>query len=471
MESFTHAYGDHSYGGRDHRVIPVVTVEEMRAADAASLVTEAVLVQRAGAAVARSAVGLLGGTYGRHVVVVVGPGNNGADGRVAATLLRTRGVKVQVLDAIEVAGTALRSVDLVIDAAFGTGLRRPYDAPDVSGSPVLAVDIASGVGGDSGYVQPGSVTATHTLTMAAYKPGLLLGDGPDRSGTVQVADIGLDVSSASMHLVETDDVLARLPAPARSSHKWRSAVGIVAGSPGMGGAAHLAAIGAARCGAGMVRLWSPGVDPSALPIGEAVALPAPESGWASTVLDEVDRLHALVTGPGLGRSDESAVSVRDIAARTSVPLVLDGDGLNAFIGVTDALARRTGPTVLTPHEGEMVRLLGRPLAVCRHDDARELAARTGAVVVAKGSTTTVADPDGRVLFTTTGDDRLATAGTGDVLAGMVGALLARGMEPLWAGAAAAFVHGAAARAGYRRGFVASDLPELVARWLNAAPPS
>ncbi|HXW33178.1 MAG TPA: NAD(P)H-hydrate epimerase, partial [Acidimicrobiales bacterium] len=227
-------------------MIPVVTIDEMRAIDADALrrVSEETLVGRAGTAVAVRALAMLGGAYGRRVVVVAGKGNNGADGRVAASKLRRRGARVKVLEVAEAPDRIERSsgVDLVIDAAFGTGFRGTYRAPSVpSGVPVLAVDIPSGVEGDTGAASGEPLRADVTVTFAALKPGLLQGDGPALAGLVEVADIGLEVSGARIGVVEDSDVDALLPDKPRNTYKWQAAVAIVAGSPGMTGAAELCA--------------------------------------------------------------------------------------------------------------------------------------------------------------------------------------------------------------------------------------
>ncbi len=217
---------------------PVVTVAEMQAADAAAPVPVGVLVERAGRAVAAGALGLLGGAYGRRVVVVAGKGNNGADGRAAARFLAGRGARVAVLDAPAVGSGRLPPCDLVIDAAYGTGFRGTYDAPVPGDAPVLAIDVPSGLNGDTGAAGEGSVRADLTVTMAAWKPGLLLGEGPDRAGRVKVADIGLPVGNPAAHLIGDED-LAWLPARPRTTHKWAEAVWVIAGSPGMRGASQL----------------------------------------------------------------------------------------------------------------------------------------------------------------------------------------------------------------------------------------
>ncbi|HEX6570081.1 MAG TPA: NAD(P)H-hydrate epimerase, partial [Acidimicrobiales bacterium] len=236
---------------------PVLTPEEMGAVDAAAPEPVEVLIGRAGAAVARQALDMLGGAYGRRVVVVAGKGNNGNDGRDAARRLRRRGVRVRVVDAAPTP-ERLPAADLVIDAAYGTGFRGDYAPPDPAGAPVLAVDIPSGVDGLTGQVPSAAVRADRTVSFAALKPGLLFHPGRTLAGEVVVADIGLGVSGARITVVEAADVGAWLPPRPADSHKWRSAVVVAAGSPGMTGAAHLAARAAQRAGAGMVRVASPG---------------------------------------------------------------------------------------------------------------------------------------------------------------------------------------------------------------------
>lgn len=420
-------------------MIPVLTPEEMREVDAAAPEPTDVLVERAGGAVARTALRMLGGAYGRRVTVAAGPGTNGADGRVAARRLAGRGVRV----ALVAPGEELPASDLVIDAAYGTGFHGEYKAPDPGGAPVLAVDIPSG-----------TTVADVTVTFAALKPHLLF---TDAAGVIEIVDIGLDVSGARIWLVEDDDVRAALPMRPRETHKWKTAVLVAGGSPGMAGAPQLAARAAMRSGVGYVRLAVPGD----LPVGgEAVAVPLPHRNWASLA----DRCRAVVVGPGLGRDDRVRQEVNALLAATDVPVVVDADGLNVLD--LDVVRRRSAPTVLTPHEGEYERLSGRPVGSDRIDAARSLAATAGAVVLLKGSTTVVAAPDGTVRVAVTGGPQLATAGTGDVLSGVVGAFLAQGMPALAAAAFAAHAHGAASRLGFERGLVAGDLPDLVAAWLS-----
>jgi NAD(P)H-hydrate epimerase len=333
----------------------------------------------------------------------------------------------------------------------------------------LAVDIPSGVDGLTGEATEGAVRATRTVTFAAFKPGLLLEPGKSHAGRVDVVDIGLDTSAlaAAWH-VDWPDVAGWLPERPAESHKWKSAVWIAAGSPGMAGAAHLSARAALRAGAGTVRLGIPGSEPDPGWL-EVVGRETPATGWDAFVLQDSERVSALVVGPGLARTDETRDCVRRLIAAAPQPVVIDADGLYAIGGKEDARAVITGraaPTLLTPHEGEFARLNGAPVKADRLAAVRELAAATGATVLLKGSTTIVAAPNGDAIFSTTGDSRLATAGTGDVLSGVAGAFLAQGLDGLHAGAAAAFVHGAAGHLGWRRGLVAGDLLDLIPAVLN-----
>jgi NAD(P)H-hydrate epimerase len=460
-------------------VQPVHTREELRAADQAAIAEVGLetLVARAGAAVASAAMRLIGSAYGKRVVVVAGRGHNGDDGRVAASMLARRGVRVAVLDPGALPAV-LPACELVVDAAYGTGFRGEYRAPAVpAGTPVLAIDIPSGLDADTGLACEGAVSATETVTMAALKPGLLMGDGPALAGKVTVAPIGIAVVPGRAWLVEDSDIASWLPAREPETNKWRSACVVVAGSPGMIGAARFSAGAAQRAGAGMVRWCVPGVAPDALPASEAVALSVPATDFADAVLSELHRCRALVIGPGIGSGPGVVASVRRLVAQAEVPVIVDADGLGALGPLERArevLAGRAVPAVLTPHDGEYERLAAtasggdhRP-GGDRLSAARSLACSLGAIVLLKGSTTTVAAPDGEGLLVTAGSARLATAGTGDVLSGVVGAFLARGVDPLRAAGLAAHVHGRAAGLGFAEGLVAGDLPELVAMVISSA---
>jgi len=472
-------------------MLPVLTPTEMAARDAAAIaggVAESTLVERAGAAVAHGARRLLGGTYGRRVVVVCGTGNNGADGRVAGRRLAGWGSRVE---RFELGGRgradldrpgldrALGRADLAVDAMFGTGFTGPLEgdaafaaeALTAAGCPVLAVDIPSGVDGLTGAVRGPAVEAVATVCLAALKPGVVFHPGAALAGDVDVADIGIDVHrpAPSLGVTEEADVAGWLPARPPESHKWSvGGVYVVGGSQGMTGAAMMTSRAALRAGAGIVVTGLPGDAASRASGGEVItrSLPATASGAldegaAKEVLDGLDRFRALVVGPGLGRDPATVAAVRRLVAEAPVPLVLDADGLNALDGDLALLARRPAATVVTPHAGEYARLAGEPVGDDRVAAARRLAERAEAVVLLKGSRTVVAAPSGRAAINTTGGPWLATAGTGDVLSGVVGALAARGLPAIRAAAAGAWVHGRAADVAGHDGLVAGDLIEAL----------
>ena len=431
-------------------MLAIVTPDEMAAIDGAAPEPVEVLIDRAARHVAREAIDLMGGVYGRRVTVLAGPGNNGADGRVAATHLARRGVRVSVVDALD-APASLRPVNLLIDAAFGTGLSRGYLPPTVDDTQrILAVDIPSGVDGLTGERLGVPLQAERTVTFAALKPGLVLEPGRSLAGEVRVVDIGLDVGLPWRHAIEDADMAALVPKPSAQDHKWRSGLRIVGGSVGMTGAAALAAGAAQHAGAGIVQLAMPGAQGNEGPT-EAVILPLPALGWAGEALDGLDdRVRAVLLGPGLGNDDPRSVrAMLDVA----VPLVIDGDTLTAE--VTASLDVRSAPTILTPHEGEWLRL-GGDGGPDRLERTREFALLHQVTVIRKGPSTVIAAPDGQIRVVTSGTSALATAGTGDVLAGFVAALLAQGLDPFDAATVAAHIHGTAGRL-LGPGLIASDL--------------
>lgn len=436
-------------------MIPIVTPEEMAAVDAAAPEPVEVLIHRAGGALARAAIELLGGAYGRRVTVLAGKGNNGNDGRDAAERLRRRGVRVSVVDA---GGRPERlpDGDLVIDAGFGTGFRGEFDAPATE-APVLACDIPSGVDGLTGRVGGEVYDAVRTVTFAALKPGLVLWPGAGHAGPIDVADIGLDTSSTRTHLLEAQDIGGLVPDRGPSDHKWQSACWVIGGSPGMAGAPAMAAAAAMRAGAGYARQSVPGAAAVDGAAAEVVTTALPDEGWAGGVLGDLDRFGALVVGPGIGREVSTTAEVRRVVAESTVPVVVDGDGLRALDPHGPVGRSGNSPPVLTPHDGEYEALAGEPPGADRFAAARALASRLGAVVLLKGPCTIVADPGGRALAVTEGDARLASAGTGDVLSGIIGALLARGVPPTEAAAVGAFLHGRAGAVGWAHGLVATDL--------------
>ena len=492
---------------------PVLTPAESAALDRASAergVPVASLMERAGEAVARAARNLCGGSYGRRVVAVCGKGNNGGDGLVAARFLATSGMRaVAVLLAdpedygepvasslarARSAGVVLHPADagridrelaradVAIDAVVGTGFRgSPRDAVaaaverlDRAEAPVVAVDIASGVDGETGAVEGAAVHAAATVTFGSLKPGHLLLPGATYAGTVEVADIGFppDLVESDLWLVDAADVAAILPERAPDSHKRSTGVVlVVGGSRTMTGAVRLMAGAAYRAGAGLVRVGVPeGILPTVQGVlTEATFVPLPETVDGSIAPGALDHLRAhmadvdaVAIGPGLGRSEQTLELVRRLVRECPVPMVVDADALTAFAGHTDELAAAGAPgLVLTPHAGEFARLAGIDAESLSHDrigHVRKLAAGVGAVVLAKGKPTLVSLPGGEVRINPTGGPTLATGGTGDVLTGTIAALLARGLAPEDAATAGAYVHGLAGDlAGGRLGEGATSL--------------
>lgn len=468
---------------------PVITPAESSRLDAVSDIPVDTLMDRAGLAVALAAV-RLGAGYGTRVLVLAGPGNNGGDAYVAARYLRRRGVAVEVRSlghrrggdsaagraaaAAIHAGVPVRPLggpepcDLLIDGLFGAGFRGGLEGPAAAWvdhpAPVVAVDLPSGLSGTDGAVAGPAFTAARTVTFHALKTGHILGEGPDRCGVIEVADIGLTGERPDLMLCEDGD--APLPERARAAHKWSAgAVLVVGGSPGLLGAAVLTARAALGFGAGYVRLAVPGAlrdavvaaDPSltSVAVGDGAVFSA---GDLHGVLAGSDRFDVLAVGPGLGTGDGAAGFVARLLERWDRPLVLDADGITA--ASVPSLRGRRHPTILTPHAGEFGRLTGEAAG---HEAAARLAAETGAVVVLKGNPTIVAGREKWVV--TSGGPELATLGTGDVLTGMIAALVARGAAPEEAARSGAHWHGrAGASLGAHETVTASRLAGEITRW-------
>ncbi|HEU5264329.1 MAG TPA: NAD(P)H-hydrate dehydratase [Gaiellaceae bacterium] len=439
---------------------PLYTSDEMRTAEERypaypDSIPE--LMERAGAAVAREAMDAF--PAARSFACVCGGGSNGGDGRVAARLLQEAG---HVADET----TEPEGYDVVVDALFGTGFEgvsRPEAAElisriNVASAPVVSVDLPSGVDASTGEVAGAVVDADVTVTFHAHKVGLAVGPGRFHAGRVVVSDIGLD-AAATAHRRATKALLSIVPLRGARDTKFTSgSVLVVGGQPGMTGAACLSAMAALRADAGYVML---AVPQAALPAAEALALEPVKVGWSDTdavetIVRSAERAAALAIGPGLGRSDQRKALVRELLRRLPLPAVVDADALFGLEPV-----ERDAPTVLTPHTGELARLLDTDsdwVSAHRLAAAQQGADRYGATVVLKGADTIVAAPGTGAIVCDLGPSSLATAGTGDVLTGVVGTFLAKGLEPQLAAAAASVAHAYAAElAPQRAGLVASDL--------------
>ena len=469
-------------------------VEAVRAAERAlmDLLSGGVLMNRAAAGLAAVCGSLLarypGHVYGARVVVLAGSGDNGGDALYAGARLARRGAAVTAIAAAPKVheggaadlraaggrvtsdpGDAIARADLIIDGLLGIGgrggLREPFAGLAAAAeqarqqtATVVAVDLPSGIDADTGAVDGPAVRADVTVTFGAIKPGLLIDPGAGYAGTVELVDIGLrPEGEPAVAAPQRDDIAARLPRPGPESDKYRrGVVGVLAGSDRFAGAAVLATGGAVRGGAGMVRVVTASVPAAVVrqTWPEAVLTVHPDDGdW--DLPGSVGRVQAWVAGPGMGTGPDAVARLAAVLA-TDVPALVDADGLTILSQHPDLLPRRA-PTLITPHAGELSRLLGADAAAIearRLEHARQAAERLGLTVLLKGSTTVIASPgDTTALVNPTGTPWLATAGTGDVLSGLAGALLAQGLEPAWAGAVAAYLHGLAARlaaAGNRR---------------------
>ncbi|MFC9628299.1 NAD(P)H-hydrate dehydratase [Streptomyces mirabilis] len=445
------------------------SVETVRAAERELMarLAEGALMQRAAAGLAAACADLLGRLYGSRIVLLVGSGDNGGDALYAGARLARRGAGVTAvllvperthgagLAALRRAGGTVAGsgaaeelilrADLVVDGIVGIGGKgglRPEAVPLAacaadSRAAVVAVDLPSGIEADTGEVLGTAVRADLTVTFGTHKPGLLIDPGREYAGSVRLVDIGLELpEDAELEALQHADVAARLPVPGAESDKYRrGVVGIAAGSARYPGAAVLAVSGALRGGAGAVRYVGPAAD--------AVISRFPETLVSDQGPARAGRVQAWVVGPGVG---DGASAVAQVLG-ADVPVLVDADGLR--LADRSAVRARTAPTLMTPHAGEAAALLGvsrESVEAARLASARELALRYGATVLLKGSTTLVADPaGGAVRVNPTGTAWLATAGSGDVLSGLAGSLLAAGLSALDAGSVGAYLHGLAGR--------------------------
>ncbi|HEX2266618.1 MAG TPA: NAD(P)H-hydrate dehydratase [Actinomycetota bacterium] len=494
-------------------MLPILTPAESAHLDRESAdrgVTVDELMENAGREVARRVVKLVGGAYGHRALVVCGKGNNGGDGWVVARYLDRWGMGVSVVMAepSTLRGAAganfgrfagrggrwrefsphlvereLARADVVVDALFGTGFRgRPEGhlahiirSINRASAPVVAVDIPSGVEGETGAVRGDAVEARLTVALGTLKPGLVFHPGAAHAGTIEVADIGFpaDLVRTDLWLLEATDVAAELEPREAESHKRSvGVVLVVAGSRDMTGAAALTAKAAYRAGAGLVTLAAPPsvlstVQPS-IPDLTFLPLPATEDGTISrdawpVLRERIQSFDAVAIGPGLSTNPSTSSFVRTMVAESPVRFVLDADGLNAFAGRSGLLADRASDAILTPHAGEFGRLTGlsaKEVVEDRVGHARKAAAEFRCAVLLKGSRTVVADPNGTTFVNPTGGSYLATGGTGDVLTGAIAGFIAGGLAPVRAGAMAAYVHGVAGQLAAERqgeGTIASDV--------------
>jgi len=461
----------------------------VRAAEAAlmAILPDGALMQRAAAGLAVHCGRLLRRVYGARVAVLVGAGDNGGDALYAGARLAGRGARVtavlldpqrahqgglaalrdrggRVGGADSAALAAVRHADLVLDGIVGiggSGGLRPaaaeLAAAAAGGDPVrVAVDLPSGVDADTGAVPGEAFQAQVTVTFGCLKPGLLVGAGAGHAGEVRLVDIGLGphLPPPRVRVLEPVDVAGLLPVPGPADDKYtRGVVGVVAGSAQYPGAGVLCTGAAVHGDAGMVRY-----------VGAAAALV--RARWPEAIISEGEpaeagRVQSWVVGPGIGTGDAGAALLREVLA-TDVPVLVDADGLTLLAADPDLVRRRAVPTVLTPHDREFARIAGE-VGPDRIGAARRAAADLGAVLLLKGNATVVADPDGTAYVNPTGTPWLATGGSGDVLSGLAGALLAGGVPPAAAAATAAYLHGLAGR------LAADGAPTSASGVLDALP--
>ena len=490
-----------------------------------------VLMENAAAAIMAGMERFFDGLEGVKVGIVCGKGNNGGDGLALARRLRIRGVPVRVAllaspaaltgeaklnlailrktDVEVLANAGARTLadviawsDVVVDAMLGVGLATPLkgnyalaaELMNAAGRPVVAVDIPTGIHADTGAVMGSAVRADLTVTMALPKRGLFLHPGASFAGQVHVADIGMPVEvieqeNISVSLLDAGAVEGLMGSRPADSHKGSYGhLLIIAGSPGKAGAAAMAAKGSLRSGVGLVTVAAPaGIVPVIQQqVMEAMCLPAAESidgtigvGSETELARAATSMSACAIGPGLTTHRETVQVVKDLVRRVDVPTVIDADGVNALAGAADMLKKARAPLVLTPHPGEMARLAGLASADVQNDRigvAGAFAAKYGVTVVLKGAGTVIAAPGGEVFVNTTGNAGMATAGTGDVLTGVIGSLLAQGFGPTWSACLGVYLHGLAGdlaaaekgEAGLIAGDVIEKLPEAIKKMtLNA----
>jgi hydroxyethylthiazole kinase-like uncharacterized protein yjeF len=496
-------------------------VDEVRAAEHAAVtrtgepaLPTGQLMQRAATALATVAARFLserGGVYGARVVVLAGSGDNGGDALYAAASLARRGARVDVLAtgklheggwaALQAAGgrafapgegesagdrLLLESSDLVLDGLVGIGGRGALREPaarlarlaGAAADRTIAVDVPSGVDATTGNVAGEAVQAAVTVSFGLLKPGLLVQPGAARAGHVELIDIGLPRPPAAIELLEDADVAERLPRPGATDSKYsRGVLGVTAGSDVYTGAAVLVVAGAVRAAAGMVRFVSVAHPAEQVRAAHPEAVVTEIAPGDADALLAAGRVQAWVAGPGMGTDDNSAAILRGVLG-IDLPVLVDADGLTLLAEreeLRGLLRRRAAPTLLTPHAGEFSRLTGQDqdeVAGDRLAAVRAAARDLNSTILLKGANTVVCSPDGRARINATGTSWLATAGSGDVLSGVCGSLLAGGLDPLDAGSVGAYLHGVAgelAPAPFAAPDIARALPAAVRRMLDAVP--
>jgi ADP-dependent NAD(P)H-hydrate dehydratase / NAD(P)H-hydrate epimerase len=509
------------------KVVTAKEMQELdRLASAQYKIPTARLMERAGEQLLAAVRAYLGTLEGKRIVIAAGKGNNGGDGLVLARLLRQhpctvetylaadgstlRGLPREQWQRLRQAGgpncpsgqfqcfdradwtpdqfrRAVAGADLIVDALLGTGLTAPVEGAyaelintiNGAGAPVLAVDLPSGINADTGAVMGVAVTAALTVTFALPKLGLLLHPGAARAGRVIISDIGIPQAAIDQLALTVEQITAgsiRQTLAPRAPEQHKGDFGhllVIAGSEGKIGAAAMTALGALRAGAGLVTVAVPRSQNDVIQglVMEAMSAPMAETvdhtlaeASLSALIQLASGKGAVALGPGLSLHPETQALVRALVPQLPCPLVIDADGLNAIAGRETATTARPAPTVLTPHPGEMARLLGCTAGRVEADRpaaAREAARRYRAWIVLKGAHTLLADPDGRLWINTTGNPGMATGGTGDVLTGVIGGLLAQSIALPATATAAIFLHGLAgdlaARAAGETGMIAGDL--------------
>jgi len=502
----------------------IVTAQQIKNIDRRAIrafgIPGTVLMENAAAAVMTAMEKFFDGLEGVRVGILCGKGNNGGDGLALARRLRISGVPVRVallasfgavkgeakvnlsilrkMDVEIVQNASPRSLadviawsDVLVDALLGVGLSSPLKGAyaravemiNTSGNPVVAIDVPTGIDVDTGAVMGTAVRADLTVTMAFLKRGLVLYPGAGYAGTVRVADIGIpsEVSEKehiSVSLLDRDSVWGVISSRLPDAHKGDFGhLMVVAGSPGKAGAAIMAARGALRTGAGLVSVATPNnlVPIIQAQVAEAMCVPSVESiegtlgiGSEEELLKAMGTMSACVIGPGLSTHYETVQAVRNLIQRLTIPAVIDADGLNALAGFTHILKKVKVPVVLTPHPGEMGRLLGISSDDIQKDRiaiASEFARKYNVTVVLKGAATVVATPHGWVFINSTGNPGMASGGTGDVLTGMIGSFLAQGYSASQAACLGVYLHGLAGDlAAQEKGetaMIAGDLIEKI----------